>query len=1115
MKLKNETGFAIHLKRIVCIKILLVFMALSAFSQGFVEGTVVDTEGSPIPGANVIIKGTTYGTITNIDGKFEISLPEGSTVLMVSFIGYLTEEVDVAGLSSVDITLVPDVTSFEEIVVIGYGTQKKSDLTGAITSVNAEDLQKSNSANMLQAMQGKAVGVSITPRTGMPGSETQIRVRGLTSLNESGNARWIVDGVPTDPRMINPSDIESVEILKDASVGAIYGSAAANGVVLVTTKKGVQGKPKVNLTMYRGWNNLPGRLDVLNAKEWNDMQNELSIVKLAKLGVADTTGLKLLPNSNLENYDYQELLFRTAATQNIDFSVSGGSERLTTYLGLNYNYNEAILKGMDYSRLGLRLNNEYKVNDKISVGANIAFLYELRNGIDEGPFVNEYNSPLTAAIGFAPTIKPYKDPSPTDLNRDSIWNTNDGPGRNPMLMIDLVNKLEKRYKADLVTYIIVSPFRGFKNETKVKLSGDYNNYRNVDRKYFYNASNQNDVYKMDKRYGNGQSVTIQDFATYKTNVGNAMNFEAMAGFESSLYASSSLGFGQMHLTTIDENLLYFGMPVTVPDSVETFSPSPKESASETRNYAYFGRINLDYKNIVFAQFNYRLDYSSKFGPDNRGGGFPGFSSGIKLSELDFVKNIEWLTFAKIRYGYGKAGNDNIPVNQFVSLVGEGTRFADAQYPMNNVSNSTGAIPVNLKNPKVRWETIETKNLGLDLKMFNNKLSVTVDRFQRNNIDMLYLPTTPMFAGWWAAPGFKFQETNGIDPVAYANVASLRSSGWEFVVGYKQVFGDLKVDVEANFMYVKNKVLDLNGDTLRYKASRPDGTIWKTDENGDLGYFVGLEYTGLFKPEDVDTLLRNTSPNPNRPRWVNVTKVTNQPIAEIVSSFIGVNRGGDSIYATVSGLDTIYLQNDAQAGDMRFADRKPDGILNEDDYINLGSPFAPYHIGLNIDLAYKGFDLNMHWYGTIGNKIFNNQMGQLSNSDGETNWSRDYYNNHYRDEIRDTEGNVLIEARDGSMPRLDPNSINGNLKYNSSYYIQDGSYFKLKSLQLGYTVPRKYCEMIGLEQLRVYFGANNLLNITKYKGMDTEVDMKDVLKAGMDVGAYPMPRSYFTGITVGF
>ncbi len=1105
-------------KPIALIVSILFISLLNGHAQLTVRGKITNTNGELLPGVNVYIYGTQTGAISDMDGNYEISVPDENAKLVYSFVGYLQEVRTVGSQTVIDVVLSEDLMKLDEVVVIGYGTQKKSDLTGAVASVSAKDMMKTNSSNVLATMQGKAAGVQITPSTGMPGSETIVRVRGISSISQINNnnaARqkviWIVDGVQQDANSVNPADIESMEILKDASAGAIYGSSASNGVVLITTKKGSSnGKVTAEASYYRGWDYLPSKVDVLNGPQFADMMNQLNIITYTQNGLVDRPNVPDLYNPDtMSTYNYQDLLFRTAITQNVDFSVSGGSDKVTSYFSTSYNEQEGILKNQDYSRLLSHLNIDYKVNKRIKFGTNINFKWEKRSGVPEWRFFDEYNSPINAAILFAPFQAPYI----AGADPDSMWATNPISNvSNPFLITDLTDQQSNNYNSSGSFYTIINPIEGLTFESRFNANVNFDNYRNVDHKYYFNASNKNEVYKMQKNYGAGYGYQTQNILTYSNSLSDLVNFSIMGGFEAGKGFYDNLSLGINGLASITDESLYFGAP-TIEGS--TIIPSPNENANETRGYAYFGRLSMDYKSTILIQGNFRRDASSVFGPKNRIGNFPGVSAGIKFTELDFFKKFDWLSFGKIRFGWGQAGNNPIEPYSYYALIGSGTGFANAQYSFDNSTVTTGAMPINLPNTGIKWETVQTTNFGLDLALFSNKLTLTIDKFTRSNKDMLYKPDIPGFAGWIVTnPQF---ENDNISSEPYANIGKISSRGWEFTIGFKDVLGKLRFDISANVTYVRNKADDLKGKTLYTgSSSRPSGFLARTVEGKEIGEFYGFKIVKLFKPEDCDTLTRNISTNLARPRWGQVVRATNQPIKEIVSSFVGVHpRTGDSVYATQSHIDTIYVQNKATAGDFQFWDANGDGVLNTDDYQPLGNPFAPYTVGLNINLNYGWFDMNMVWYGSFGNSIFNTRRGQLYNSDGQSNWSPDYYENYYRDAIYDYDGNLVLPARDGSYPRLDNTGANQNLTYPSEFYVENGSFVKLRSIQIGVTLPQKFAKYIGVANMRVYVGGRNLLTFTKYSGIDPEIELRNPLMAGIDKGGYPIPRAYNVGLSIKF
>ncbi len=1102
---------------VICLALLLLSIP-DGLAQLVISGEVINTDGESLPGVNVYIEGTQTGTTTDVNGYYEISVPDGDTRLVFSYVGYLQKILNVGNQTVIDVVMSEDMMQLDEVIVIGYGTQKKSDLTGAVTSVSAEDMMKTNSGNVLSAMQGKAAGVQITPSTGMPGSETMVRIRGVLSISQINNdnaarqkAIWIVDGVQQDSRSVNPADIESMEILKDASTGAIYGAAASNGVILVTTKKGSNtGKVTADVNYYRGWNQMPRKVDVLSGPQFADMINQLNIISNTQNGLVDRPNVPdLYDPDTMNTYNYQDLLFRTAISENIDFSVSGGSEKVTSYFSTSYNREEGILRNQDYSRLLSHFNIEYQINDWLKFGSNVNFRWEKRTGVPEWRFFDEYNSPINSAILFAPFQEPYL----VGAHPDSMWAQNPISNVvNPCLVPDITNEQSNNYATNGSFYTVINPFNGLTFETRLNADVNFDNYRNVERKYYYNASTKNENYQMQKHYGAGYGYQTQNILTYSTTIYNMVNLTALAGFEAGKNYYNNLGLGIIGLVSINDENLYFGAPST--DDSELI-PSPDENAKETRGYAYFGRLSLDYKSMVLLQGNFRRDASSVFGPKSRTGSFPGVSAGLKFSEIEFFKELEWLSFGKIRFGWGQSGNNPIEPYSYYALIGTGTPFANAQYSFDNSTVTNGAMPVNLPNTAIKWETVQTMNFGLDLAFFGNKLTLTIDKFKRSNDDMLYKPEIPGFAGWTITQA-QF-ENNNISAEPYANIGKISSRGWEFTVGYKNSAGELKYDVSANLTYVRNRADDLKGRIIYDgSSSRPLGDLTRTVEGGEIGEFYGFKILQLFSAEDCDTMIRNGATSLARPRWIEVVKATDQPIKEIVSSFMGFHpRTGDSVFATLSHIDTVYVQNNAKAGDYQFWDATGDGVLNSDDYQPLGNPFAPYIVGLNINLEYKWFDLNMMWYGSFGNSVFNTRRGQLYNSDGQSNWTPDYLDNYYRDAIYDYEGNLVLPARNGPYPRLDNTGANQNLTYPSEFYVENGSFVKLRSIQIGVTLPEKYAKYMGVSNVRIYFGGRNLLTFTKYSGIDPEIELRNPLVAGIDKGGYPIPRTYNAGISIRF
>lgn len=1060
--------------------IMLLIFQLSVFSQGRqVTGVVTDESGETLPGVNVVIKGTTVGTITDIDGKYSISTRGANDELTFTFVGYLEKVVAVGDLAQINVTLKSNVMQLNEVVAIGYGVQKRSDLTGSVASVKADDLTKLPVTGIQSALQGKAAGVSVSQNTGAPGSDVTIRVRGISSINPNSNPLWIVDGVAASANSVNASDIESIEILKDASSAAIYGSNGANGVILITTKKGKPGKPSATLNYYHGLQSVPNRIEVANTEQFTNMYTEYLSLK-GKEGVIADKDLKTLNSTKGgQSYDYQDMIFRTAKMDNLNFNVSGGNDYISAYFGLGYIKQEGILKSSDFERINLRLNSTYKVNDWFKVGENISLNQSKRFGWDEWEYNSEFASPITAAVTVHPYLPPYD--SLGNWVPRTFGNTDD-----PMAAIDLMNKETRSYQFNGTVFAKIEPFKGFSFESRFSSNISFGDNYNFNPTYFFGSSlgQYNYISKISRGMNKDNGYTWQNIANYNTTLSNDIGIDVTVGHEVGAYQHLEMSGMRQYLLTEDPEMWYFN--ASTDDSTKTQIVTG--TGSKSAGYSYFGRINLDYKGRYLFQANFRRDYSSKFGSNNRAGNFPGISLGWKFKEEEFLKDkLSFLSFGKLRYAYGVAGNSAIRDYAYYGTVGVLTSF---QYSFNNSDLSTGAGPDVLPNRSIHWEDIVTQNFGLDLGLFDNKLNLAVERFERHNIGMLIPVTLPGYAGWTVRDAS--QESANIDPRPIQNIGKISNTGWDISANFKNKIGKLNYEISVAYSNVKNIASDLGSDSIRQGGTFLNMTnICRTETGGPIGSFYGYKVERIFQQSDMGTLPTGK------------LGVTNQPTS--------INDKGEITYA----------QPYALAGDFKFADLNGDGKITAADQTIIGNPNPKHTFSLNLNLDYGIFDLSMFWESSIGNQIFNAAKYYGLNQSGLYNWSAAYVNDHYRatDVVaKDSKGNIIdtYEANtEAKYPRLDPLNKNGNFDKVSDFYVEDGSYLRLKNIQLGVTIPAELTKKLSINELRIYVGAQNLLTFTKYSGMDPEVSRSDALVAGIDKASYPQARTILMGLTLKF
>lgn len=1044
------------------IALLLIGFSHPAYAQRVLKGTVVDENNLPLPGVNVSVKGTTRGTVTDLEGNFSLSVQDESEVLVISFVGYSPVEIPVLNQSQLKVTLKEEVRKLDEVVVIGYGVQKKADLTGAVATVASEDLVKVPASSIDKALQGRAAGVFAQSVTGAPGSNVNIMIRGITSINGT-NPMWVVDGVPADPKTINPNDIESMSVLKDASSAAIYGANGGNGVVIVSTKKGKSGRTTATLNVYTGWQEAAKYINVANGPEFATMYKEYEALLRRRRFT--------FPNPDtVATYNYQDLIFRTAPMQSYDLGISGGTDKSTYYFGVGYLTQEGILRNSSYDKLTVRMNLDQKLTGWFRVGENMSFGRQIYHGYQEWQLLNEYHTPILAALNYHPFVPPY--------DTTGNWSfTPLGNTGNPVASVELLHHKSQNNSGKLSVFAVLEPIKGLSYENKITGTASFGITDDFYPIYFITPSNRNPNSKVYKQSDWYYDWLWQHRVMYNVTLAGVHNISAMAGFEAGYAKGEYMNATRWDLINESREMRYFNAS----QNDTLLSQLPNGAGNESSGYSYYGRLGYDYKGIFLAQANFRRDASSKFGPRKRFGNFPSFSLGFKFSELSIVKEkVPFMSFGKLRYGWGKVGNNAIPDYVYFSTIGVLDVYS---YSFDNTTTEAlGAAPNKLANLSVAWEGEVTQNLGLDLGFFGNKLYLTAELFKRYNEGMLMEVQAPGYAGWIVRSSY--QEGGVANPIA--NVGNISNKGIEISADWKDKLGKLSYSVNFNFTYVNTKAGEIRPDTIfRGSAKGINGYLTRTINGQPIGEYYGFITQGLFKPEDADTIN-------------NVIVITNQPYT--------IDNSGNKIYA----------QPKAKPGDFRFKDVNGDGRITDADMVPMGNPNPKYLFGMNINLEYGWFDLSVFLQGVAGNKIFNATKFYMFNMDGAFNWSADYVKNHYRENIYDRAGNLLFpENHAGKYPRLDPRNENNNFSTISDFYMEDGAYLRLKNIQLGITIPQVWTSRIGIERFRFYVSASNLLTFTRYSGYDPEVGSSDLLVRGLDKAAYPQARIYTVGLNVNF
>lgn len=1009
-----------------CLRFLLsaafLICVVAVQAQTSVSGKVTEeATGEALPGANVILKGTTIGTQTDTEGNFTINATRGD-ILVVSYIGYLDQEVTISDATSIQVALKEDISTLEEIVVVGYGSQRKSIVTGSISSIKAEDLKEVPVLRVDESLQGRTTGVVVAANSGQPGSSATVRVRGLTSLNDGSNdPLWVVDGVVVDNGAIgylNQSDIESIEVLKDAASQAIYGARAAAGVVLITTKKGRSGKMKIEYNGMFGTSAPSKRLDLTNATEYATLQNESADAAGQQIPFED-------PQNLGEGTDWQDAIFNDAARrQNHEVSLSGGNKYSTFYSSFGYWNQEGIVATdiSNYERISIRLNSEHKVYDWLTIGENFGYSHQESVGI--GNTNSEYGGPLSSAINLDP-VTPLIITDPNVANA-SPYSTNEGIQRdengNPYGISSYVGQEMSNPKAYMQTrlgnynwsddfignvYVGIKIIDGLTFRSTLGGKIAFWGYESFTPVFYLNSSTINSTNSFSRGKNRRFDYNIENTLSYAKTISDH-NFEVLLGqgaYQNNMTTSINVTKWDLPVDNFDDASLNFDVPT------DQITAGGGESSLHKVS-SLFARINYNFKGKYLFTAIARRDGSSRFGTNNRYGFFPSGSVGWIASEENFWPENQIVNFLKLRGGYGVVGNDNIGDFAYLSTVGGGRNYAfgtDGSY-------YNGVSPNAPSNPDLRWEQTTQINIGLETKLIKN-LFFSFDWFKKITDDILMYPRIPGYVGAISNPA--------------ANVGSLENSGVELELGYQKTFNEFYLRASGNVTYLTNEVTFLgNGvDYLSGGNSFQASTypITRTAVGQPLNSFYGFQMLGIFQNQ-----------------------------ADIFSH---VNSVGD------------VIQPNAKPGDIIWADLNDDAQITEDDRTFIGNPTPTWTFGITLNANYKNFDLLVFGQGVGGNMIFQG-LRRL-----------DIANANYQAVAM---GRWTSEGSSTDYPRLVNGDPNHNFSNPSTLYLEKGNYFRFKIIQLGYTLPQTVLQRMKIEKIRVYVTAENLFTITKYTGYDPEI-----------------------------
>lgn len=1040
--------------RVALVAILLAFQAMLGIGAGVlyaqkVTGTVISgSDNEPLIGASVMVQGTKVGSVTDLDGNFTIDAKNGQT-LEVSYLGFITQKVKVNG-QKLNITLQEDKHSLDEVVVVGYGVQKKKLVTGATVQLKGDDIAKLNTTNPLSAMQGQTPGVNIVSTSGQPGAAMSVTIRGLGTVGNS-QPLYLIDGVGGDITTLNPADIESIDVLKDAASAAIYGAQAANGVVLVTTKSGREGSCKITYDGYVGWQTLGRKFEMLNSNQYMQIMDE-ALLNSYNMSPIDWTSLSAIrdANGNVYNTDWiDQAVDNGALTTSHSLAFTGGSKTSTYSISGGYTGQDGLIGGSDvsyYKRYNLRVNSEHKMwNGLVTIGEHVGFVYKDSRGMGTG---NIYNNNLRSAFSTSPLVPVYDADGNYYSTVDSDWNKNDGNPYGTMMM-NRYNQ-SKSTSVDANVYVQIEPIKNLKFKTVFGLNYGGSNYRSFTPIYKFTPQSGNGITKVNQSNGNGTSLVWTNTLTYDFNI-KEHHISALLGSETTKYDGESTGSYGVNLTAGFDDWEHAYVENTEKGHADRkVSGGPYDA---TRGQSFFARLGWSWKDRYMVNATMRADGSSKFAKGHRWGYFPSVSAGWTLTEEDFMKSAaSWLDFLKLRLSWGQVGNANINCYQYLAPV---TTY-NTNYNFGATGGTDawvmGAYTERLANEKVKWETSEQYNVGLDARFLRQRLSLTLDGYIKSTKDWLV-----------QAPILATAGTGG--PVI--NGGDVKNKGIEVGLSWNDQIGkDLVYSVGANFAYNHNEVgniptLDgiIHGATNQIYQNAEE--FYRAENGHAIGYFWGYKTAGLFQNQ----------------------KEINDWIA-----------AGNGIY-----------QADVKPGDVKYVDVNHDGVINASDKVDLGNGLPKYTFGFNFSLAWKGFDLSANFTGAAGFQIAQSYRDPSSSQANYSRrilkrWTGEGTSNEIPRVTYGDVGNWLFSdlyLQDGDYIRLQNLTMGYDFK-------------KLISWK-GLSKMRLYFQVQNLFTLTKYDGMDP--EIGSFNG--TDGNSSDSWVSGVDMGYYPHPRTFIVGLNLAF
>ncbi len=1052
--------------------LMLVLMTVSGLEAQVrtISGKVTGSDGEALIGATILAENNaSRGTVTDFDGTYTIQAATGET-LVVSYTGYLTKEIQVGTSNTLDFTLEISSEVLDEVVVVGYGTQKKTDLTGAVSSVSGDDLRSSVTTNIDQALQGRVAGVQVTQNSGQPGGAASIRIRGSNSITGSSEPLYVIDGIPfqgdgasvagfdwaggangqnrVNPlSTINPNDIISIEVLKDASATAIYGARAANGVVLITTKRGEAGQAKISYNGYYAIQTLPNQLEMMSLPDYASYQAQ--IANDLDLQVNERY---LDPSLLGDGTNWQDEIFRDAGMQSHQLSVSGGTDKTQYAVSGGYFQQDGIIIGSDFERFTTRVNLDNTVNDWLKIGASLAYA----NTAEKITLNDGGDGVIMQSLVMPPDV------SVRDINGEFAGpssNTAD-ISFNPVGAALLRNNTLDRERLMANFYGDLQLFKGLSFRSEIGFDNNHSLNKSFHPTYDWGVL-QNNENQLRQREETNFFWIWKNYLTYQLELSGGHNLTALVGAEAQKSSWEGSQITKKEFSSNDIQVLSEGNDVT------SRTTGWKDAASLA---SYFGRFNYAFDNRYLLTFTMRADGSSKFGPNNKWGYFPSGSVAWRLSNEKFMESLDFIYNMKIRLGYGEVGNQAIANYLYgSSLLTVNTPFG------------TGYRLEKISNPDLKWEATKQFNAGLDLSLFDGRIDFTLDVYQKQTSNMLLQLSIPSYLG-----GTNYNDISA----PFANVGRMENKGFDLSLSTRNITGP-KFNWSSNVIFSRNvnEVLELDDDARIYWRNLYWYSEFQTATRTSVGQPVGMFYGYI-----TEGIFTNAQ--------------------DILNHAVQIDDG--------TGRNFVNKTQGVWIGDVKFKDLNGDGVIDVNDQTIIGNPNPDFTFGFNNTFSYGPFDLTVYINGASGADVFNYSRVVIEGQTSVFNNQAATVSNRAQFALIDPSGaddnpeNVVLANPGADIPRPSTNDNNRNNRM-SDRFIEDGSYLRIQNVRFSYTLPNTLTRKFRIERLKLYVNAQNLYTITNYSGYDPEIGSfnQDPLLQNVDMGRYPSPRLFTFGLDVDF